>query len=78
MKKIVVDLIITREEYLRWYQGSAKTVATHTVDGRSVRFPVNILQPYVTHAGIKGRFVIVFDNEGKFVQIKKMQPPLQV
>lgn len=72
MKKIVVDLVISREEYLRWYQGSAKTVATRTVDNRSVRFPVNILQPYVTHSGINGRFVIAFNDEGKFIKIEKV------
>jgi hypothetical protein len=72
MKKILVDLIISRDEYLRWYQGSAKTVATHTLDGRSVRFPVNILQPYVTHSGINGRFAIAFNDEGKFIKIEKI------
>ncbi|MBL4607099.1 MAG: DUF2835 domain-containing protein [Pseudomonadales bacterium] len=72
MKKIVVDLIISRDEYLRWYQGSAKAVATRTVDGRSVRFPVNILQPYVTHSGISGRFAIAFNDEGKFMAIEKI------
>ena len=72
MKKILVDLIISRDEYLRWYQGSAKTVAAHALDGRSVRFPVNILQPYVSHSGINGRFEITFSDAGKFVNIERV------
>lgn len=73
MKKIVVDLNISSEQYQRWYQGSAKTVTTQALDGRRVCFPANILQPYVTHSGIKGRFVISFDLKGKLLAIDKIQ-----
>lgn len=71
-RSIVVDIKISRDEYLRWYQGTAQDVLTSSVDGRSVRFPAKILQPFVSHEGIQGRFQIQFDDKGKFTHIKKL------
>ena len=72
MHSIIVDLRIPRDQYLRCYSGSAKFVSTRSLDGRSVRFPANILRRFVDYDGIKGRFAIVFDGEGKFKKIKKL------
>ena len=65
------SLSINAEEYLRLYEGSAKTVYAQSLEGASVRFPANILQPYVTHKGIHGRFVIYFDSENRFKRVEK-------
>lgn len=73
MNTILIDLNISTEQYLKWYQGSAKVVTTQALDGRRVRFPAHILQTYVTHSGIKGRFAIHFDQQGKFVKIDKVE-----
>lgn len=73
MSHMIVPLHITREEYLAWYQGSAKIVHAKTADGRTIQFPANILQPFVTHAGIKGTFAIYFDERNKFKAIKRLR-----
>lgn len=71
-QSIVVSLRISAEEYLKVYRGTGKVVVTRDVEGRRVRFPVNILQKYVTREGINGVFVIAFDQQGRFQSIKKI------
>ncbi len=68
---IEVVLSISAEEFLALYQGLARDVVTRATDGRLVRFPARILQPYVTHQGIHGRFEIQFDQAGRFSSIRR-------
>jgi hypothetical protein len=70
--KLIVDVTITATEYLKNYQASGAVVSTRSSDGRRVRFPANILQPFVTHGGIDGRFAIEFDQQAKFKSIIKL------
>lgn len=72
MTEVIVSLSITAEEYLKHYQGSARSVYAQTVEGRSVRFPANILQPFVTHDGISGTFKIQFNSSNRFKGIKRL------
>lgn len=69
---IIVDLAISADEYLRFYQGSAKLVSAIAIDGRRVQFPANILQKMVTREGIYGRFIIEFDQSGRFQKIQRL------
>jgi uncharacterized protein DUF2835 len=69
---LVVNLVISAEEYQRLYQGAVKDVLARAVDGRRVRFPANILRPYVTHEGVRGRFQIIFDDEHRFQSIQRL------
>jgi len=71
-KQVVVDLNIPEEEYLRVYRGSARTVLAYSIDGRRVSFPANILQPFISHTGVQGRFRIRFDAQGRFSSIEKL------
>ena len=70
--RIIVDLRITADEWLRIYRGEAYQVSARSRDGRSVRFPARILQPYVAHDGVRGSFLIEFDERGKFQRIHKL------
>ncbi|WP_339339123.1 DUF2835 domain-containing protein [uncultured Oceanicoccus sp.] len=72
MRKVTVDISISADEYVKQYQFSNAVVSTYCRDGRSVRFPANILQRFITHAGVKGSFSIEFDSSGKFTQIHKL------
>lgn len=72
LKQIVVDLNISEAEYLRVYQGQARQVLAYSIDGRRVRFPVNLLQRFVTRSGVAGRFRIRFDDQGRFHSIEKI------
>ena len=72
MATIVVDLSISREEYLSWYSGHASNVIAIARDGRKIKFPANSLQKFVTHQGIQGAFVIAFDGN-KITCVEKLR-----
>jgi hypothetical protein len=72
MKTISVDLAIPADEYLALYQGIVKDVVAKARDGRVVRFPANILQRFVSHAGVYGSFVIYFDDNNKFSHVEQV------
>ncbi len=72
MRSILVQLRIGADEFQRLYEGTATEVAARSVDGRRVRFPANILRPFVTHAGIVGTFRIQFDNDNRFQYVEKI------
>lgn len=69
---ITVSFTISSEELERLYDGSARTVYTTATDGRSVTFPLKILQPFVTRDGIRGAFRIYY-IDGKFERIERVQ-----
>lgn len=73
INRLVVRLCISKDELLRYYQGAAKQVYATDVEGKSVQFPVSILQKYVTHDGVNGLFSIEFSHSGKFVSIDKLR-----
>lgn len=72
MRSIIVPLKIYPEEFQRLYEGNVKDVSARSVTGLKVRFPANILRPYVTHAGVVGTFAIHFSDENKFHSIEKI------
>ncbi|WP_076719384.1 DUF2835 domain-containing protein [Motiliproteus sp. MSK22-1] len=72
MEDITLRLSISTDEYLKLYRGQARSVTAISVDGRTVRFPANILKPFVTRTGISGIFSIRFDNKGKFQAIRRL------
>lgn len=75
MAEITVRLTISRENYLAWYEGAVRDVLAKTIDGKTVRFPANILRSFVDNSGVNGTFCISFDNRGKFQSIRKIASP---
>ena len=69
--QIQIRLCLSTKKYLHYYTGAAKYVQTKSIDGRNVRFPVKILQAYVTRDGVHGEFVLEYDENNKFVSIRK-------
>ena len=69
---LIIDLSISRDEYLKWYQGAAKNVIARSRDGRKVSFPAESLRPYVSHGGIQGSFAIYFDENNKLKALEKL------
>jgi hypothetical protein len=72
LRSIIVPLKIYPEEFQRLYEGNVKEVSARSIDGLKVRFPANILRPYVTHAGVVGTFAIHFSDENRFHSIEKI------
>jgi len=71
MNKIIIDIRVSNEEYLKQYQQPNCMVSTISRDGRSIQFPANILKPFLQHSGISGSFCIYFDSNGKFKSISR-------
>ena len=71
MSNIEVEIHLSADEVQRAYQGVENVYAV-AVDGRSIRFPVKILWPYIGHQGIHGRFLIFFGPDGKFTDVQRV------
>ena len=71
-RKLHFALRISAHDYQKFYSGAVRDVVTVSRDGRKVRFPANILRPFVGQDGIQGEFVIEFDDNNKFVAIHKL------
>lgn len=71
-REVVIDIRIDQEEYKKLYAGVANQATTRARDGRTIRFPAKILQPFLTHSGVQGSFVITFDASNKFVGIDRL------
>lgn len=69
---VFVAIKISADEYLKSYAGTARSVLATSEDGRRIRFPANILRPFVTREGIDGRFAIFFDDSRRFTRIEKL------
>ena len=72
MQKMTFSFHLSAEKYLQYYQGSAKFVVVTTDDGRTLRFPANNLQKFVTKDGISGHFEMVFSDENKIVSFRRL------
>ncbi len=72
MQAVVVNLVISPDEYQRMYRGEASNVSAIAADGRRIQFPAHILRQFVTREGIRGRFMIRFDAESRFESIQRL------
>ncbi|THB67281.1 MAG: DUF2835 family protein [Gammaproteobacteria bacterium] len=67
------SLNLSAEQFLPYYQGIVKNIQVVSWDGKTLRFPANILRPYVLNSGIKGDFVLEYDMNNKFSGIRKLE-----
>lgn len=69
MFRLHLDISLPADEYLRVYQGSANRVVVRSREGRTVSLPARHLQPYLSHDGVYGSFVLTFDKDGKLISL---------
>ena len=67
------SLNLSYEQYLKVYQGIAKTITVISDDGRSVIFPAGNIQSFLTKQGINGHFEMELTPQHKFLGIKKIR-----
>jgi len=72
-QRLHVALNISPEKLLHYYEGAVSTIVAKTTDGRTIRFPANILRSVVQANGVRGVFELVFDENHKFVSIKRIR-----
>jgi hypothetical protein len=72
VRKVLVPVHLSAEEYLKYYKGAAHNVFARDLEGRTVQFPANLLQKFVTREGVDGLFEISFGPTGKLIDIRKV------
>ncbi|MEE4296773.1 MAG: DUF2835 domain-containing protein [Wenzhouxiangella sp.] len=72
MNEYYFSLSISRDEYLRYYQGQAEAVVVTDSQGRNIRFPANALRSHVQHTGIHGRFRLVTDDLNRLQRLERI------
>lgn len=70
--KLHFFLNISREEALRYYQGTARAVIVTTSDGQKLQFPAEHIRPFIDQTGISGQFSIEFDSNNKLMGLKRV------
>ena len=70
-RTIVIGLNIDSEELLKLYRGSAREVVARSLDGQNIRFPADVLKPFVTHNGVQGQFALVVDASNKLIDLRR-------
>ncbi len=73
-EEYLVPLNISADDYLRLYQGTARSVLARDTRGLKVSFPAQALRPFVTRDGIQGLFVIRVDAGHKLIDIRRKIP----
>ncbi len=66
------SLSISSDEYLNYYRGQVKWVVAISNKGLKVKFPANLLKPYISRNGIKARFILKYLTSGKAVSLTKI------
>jgi len=72
VQKVLVPIYLSADEYLKYYKGAVKNVFARDLEGRTVQFPANLLQKFVTQEGVDGVFEITFGPGGKLISIRKL------
>ncbi|PHS31434.1 MAG: hypothetical protein COA95_06475 [Methylophaga sp.] len=67
------NLDISREQALRYYQGTAKTVIVTTITGQKLQFPAEHIRSFIDQNGIQGVFTIQFDKDNKLVALNRIE-----
>ena len=65
-------LQISREEMMRYYQGAARDISVRSDTGQQLRFAARHLRPFLTAAGIQGRFLLTTGSDNQFQSLKKI------
>jgi hypothetical protein len=71
VNEIRARIHLSSREFLKYYQGVATEVVATTTDGRTLRFPANVLRRFVTHVGVHGLFVFRYDDHGRLIEARK-------
>ncbi len=67
-----IHLNITSAEFEHYYAQNINSVIATSLDGQRVQFPANILRPFVTTAGIQGKFKLVIDKNKKLKSVSRV------
>jgi len=70
MPSVKFQLNIQAKDIEKYYQGRVLTIITTTTNGLKVQFPAKLVIPHITHHGVKGLFLLAYDQNGKAESLK--------
>jgi len=65
LHSVIFSVAIGPEDWLDYYRHSAASVLVTAEDGRRVRFPARLLHRHASRDGVRGRFRLLYDGEGR-------------
>ncbi len=65
-------LNISREQAMRYYQGTARFVVVTANNGQKIQFPAEHIRSFIGQEGIEGRFSIQFDDNNKLIGLRRL------
>ena len=71
MNRIDIAINLSAQEYLQYYRGSVNKVVAKRPNGTTIQFPAPRLKPFVTTGGIRDRFVLCCDENGKRSEVNR-------
>ena len=66
-------MAISAEEASCYYRGTARFVVVTAENGQKLQFPAQYIRPFLNQPGVKGLSSIQFDDDNKFIALKKYQ-----
>ncbi|MDQ7048836.1 MAG: DUF2835 family protein [Enterobacterales bacterium] len=73
MPSATFDLNISAIDLEKYYRGQVQNILVTSDQGLKVKFPANLLQPHVSHFGVKGRFILEYEQQGKAISLKRYE-----
>jgi hypothetical protein len=67
------SLNVSREQALRYYQGTARIVVVTAFTGHKIQFPAEHIRPFIEQNGIRGQFCIQFDENNKLIGLNRIE-----
>ncbi len=71
-QRMRVVLNISSYQLSQYYEGTVDSVVAKATDGRTIKFPANILRSVVQDGGVHGTFELTFNKHNKFVSIHRI------
>ncbi len=71
-QRMRVVLNISSYKLSQYYEGKVDSVVAEATDGRTVKFPANVLRSVIQDDGVFGTFELTFDKRNKFVSIRRI------
>jgi len=72
MPIVTFGLNIAAPDLEKYYRGQVHNILVNSEQGLKIKFPVNLILPFVDHFGVKGRFQLEYDQRGKAISLKRM------
>lgn len=71
-QRIRFRIDISKDAYLRYYQGNAKYILVRAEDGRRVQLPAHNFRQFIQPDGLRGRFEVELDSNNKLIKLSKI------